>query len=166
MIVTPTTSDAHLLELAIMRNAAHGLQLSREDKQDMARRIYNSTAERERSAKKQDLARILSVSASTVQEWLSRIDKDTRATRDRRIFDKWLACWTQEEIAASEDMSQKAVSDILVEFPILEKLLKTRADARDLCRAGVDTANLQHLEATDQDAGEQALRQFRSQLSG
>jgi hypothetical protein len=125
VIVTPTNSDAQLLELAIIRNAAHGLQLSREDKQDMARRIYNSTPERERSAKKQDLARILSVSASTVQEWLSRIDKDTKSARDRRIFGKWLACWTQEEIAQSEDMSQKAVSDILVEFPELEKLLKS-----------------------------------------
>ena len=124
VIVTPTTSDAHLLELAIMRNAAHGLQLSREDKQDMARRIYNSTPERERSAKKQDLARILSVSPSTVQEWLSRIDKDTKATRDRRIFDRWLACWTQEEISASEDMSREAISNISVEFPILEKLPK------------------------------------------
>ena len=99
VVVTPTTSDAALLELAIERNASHGLQLSQEDKRDMARRIYHATAERERDAKKKHLANILSVSERTVREWLSRIDKDTKEARDKRIFDLWLACWTQEEIA-------------------------------------------------------------------
>ena len=125
VIVTITTSDAHLLELAIERNAAHGLQLSQSDKQSMARRIYHVTPDGERVEKKKQLAKILSVSTSTVQSWLSRIDKDAKAERDRRIYAKWLACWTQDEIADSEGMSQKAVSDILVEFPELEKLLKS-----------------------------------------
>ena len=98
-IVTQTTSDAHLLELAIVRNASHGLQLSQEDKRDMARRIYHATPEREREAKKRALESILSVSDRTVREWLSRIDKDTKEDRNRRIFDMWLACYTQEEIA-------------------------------------------------------------------
>jgi DNA modification methylase len=124
VIITQTTSDAHLLELAIERNAAHGLQLSQEDKQDMARRIYNSTAERARADKKKDLARILSVSLSTVESWLSRIDKDTKDARNKRIFAKWLACWTREEIALSEDLSDGAISEIWSEFPELEKLTK------------------------------------------
>jgi ParB-like chromosome segregation protein Spo0J len=50
--ITPTASDGELLELAIERNAAHGLQLSQDDKRDMARRIYHITAERDRDAKK------------------------------------------------------------------------------------------------------------------
>lgn len=36
-----------------------------------------------------------------------------------------LACWTQDEIAESEGMSQDAVSLILSEFPELEKLIKS-----------------------------------------
>ena len=60
VIVTQTTGDAHLLELAIERNAAHGLQLSREEKQAMARRIYHVTPESERTEKKRQLAKILS----------------------------------------------------------------------------------------------------------
>jgi hypothetical protein len=43
VIVTETASDAELLELAIERNASNGLQLSQEDKRDMARRIYLET---------------------------------------------------------------------------------------------------------------------------
>ena len=43
----------------------------------------------------------------------------------KRIYAKWLACWTQEEIAESEGISQDAVSLILREFPELEKLVKS-----------------------------------------
>lgn len=108
-IVVETESDAHLLELAIERNAKHGLQLSQEDKQDMARSIYNATPERDRDAKKAHLAKLLSVSERTVRGWLSRIDKDTKEKRDKRIFELWMACWTQEQIAAEVGCSQSEV---------------------------------------------------------
>src|SRR5262249_49086324 len=62
VIVTETKSDVEFLELAIERNARHGLQLSQQDKKDMARRIYHATSEKERDAKKNQLAKILSVS--------------------------------------------------------------------------------------------------------
>ncbi len=61
IVVTQTQSGAHLLELAIMRNATHGLQLSNKDKRDMARRIYLITDERQRDKQKTYLAKILSV---------------------------------------------------------------------------------------------------------
>jgi len=92
--VTETKSDTHLLELAIERNAKHGLQLSQQDKKDMARKIYHITPERERDKKKVHLAKILSVSERTIRDWLSRIDKDTKEARNKRIFDLWLACYT------------------------------------------------------------------------
>lgn len=125
VLVTVTQSDAHLLELAIERNNAHGLQLSQDDKQAMARRIYHVTPESERVEKKKHLARILSVSPSTVQNWLSRIDKDAKEERNKRIRAKWLACWTREEIAQSEGTSEATISEIWSEFPDLEKLTKS-----------------------------------------
>lgn len=109
-VVTETRSDEHLLELAIRRNATHGLQLSAEDKRSMGRRIYNATPEREREGKKTELASILSVSERTVRDWLSRIDKDAKEDRDQRIFEAWLACRTQQEIAEFESISQGEVS--------------------------------------------------------
>ena len=111
--VIQTTGDANLLELAIKLNATHGLQLSQEDKRDMARRIYHETPERDRATKKRELAGILSVSERTVQDWLSRIDKDSKGQRDRRIFDLWLACYTQEEIAEAVNCDQDTVSSVL-----------------------------------------------------
>lgn len=111
--VTKTKSDGELLELAIQRNATHGLQLSQSDKRDMARRIYHATPDRERDEKKKQLAAILSVSDRTVRDWLSRIDKDSKEARDRKIFDLWLACWTQEEIANECGCSQPEVANII-----------------------------------------------------
>ena len=109
VVVTETTSDAVLLELAIERNATHGLQLSQEDKRDMARKIYGITPERDRDAAKGRLSRILSVSDRTVRDWLSRIDKDSKEARKRRIVDMWMACHTQEEIASSLGITRDEV---------------------------------------------------------
>jgi hypothetical protein len=113
VIVTETTSDMHLLELAIERNASHGLQLSQVDKRDMARKIYSSTPQGEREAKKQHLARILSVADRTVRDWLSRTDKDAKEARNKRIFDLWMACYTQEEIATAVEAPQQTVADVI-----------------------------------------------------
>jgi hypothetical protein len=120
VVVTETKSDAEVLELAIERNATHGLQLSQEDKRNMARSIYNATPEREREAKKLYLAKILSVSERSVRDWLSRIDKDAKEARDKRIFELWLACWTQEEIAADVGLSGQMINVIVTDkdFPI------------------------------------------------
>lgn len=114
--VTETKSDADLLERAIVTNSTHGLQLSQQDKKDMARRIYHSTPERERDAAKNRLAKILSVSDRTVRDWLSRIDKDAKESRNKRIFDLWLACWTQQEIADELGCPRKTVDDVIATF--------------------------------------------------
>jgi len=74
--IVETSSDAELLELAIEKNAKHGLQLSQNDKRKMARKIYVATAVNEQAAKKKHLAAILSVTPQTVQNWLSRIDSN------------------------------------------------------------------------------------------
>lgn len=108
--VVKTTSDSDLLEKAIETNATHGLQLSQADKRDMARRIYNSTPDKDRNEKKKQLEKILSVSERTIREWLGRIDKDAKDARNKRIFDLWLACSSQDEIANAVNMSQGEVA--------------------------------------------------------
>lgn len=131
--ITETNSDSELLELAIERNAAHGLQLSQEDKRDMARRIYHGTPEKEREGKKAQLGKILSVSERTIREWLSRIDKDSKEARDRRIFDLWLACCTQEEIAEAVGCSVQPVKEVISDFSanLPENLKATASHATD-----------------------------------
>lgn len=125
--ITATGSDAELLELAIERNASHGLQLSQEDKRDMARKIYHATAERDRDTKKQQLAKILSVSDRTIREWLSRIDKDSKESRNKRIFEMWLACHTDAEIASAVDLSEEGVRKLTQQMADLPDVGKSAA---------------------------------------
>ncbi len=113
---TQTQSESHFLQLAIERNAKHGLQLSQEDKRDMARRIYHTTPERDRQKKKKELAIILSVDERSVRGWLARIDKDTKVKRDRQIFDLWMACYTQEEIAQRLECDRNEVKRLITDF--------------------------------------------------
>ncbi|MDP1562065.1 MAG: DNA methyltransferase [Pirellulaceae bacterium] len=122
--IVETTSDADLLEKAIETNATHGLQLSQSDKRDMARRIYNSTAEGDRDEKKKQLSRILSVSERTIRDWLSRIDKDSKEARKQKIFDLWLASEEGKSISESVGLSQPQVTEITSKFGIGE-LAKT-----------------------------------------
>lgn len=129
--ITTTKSDSELLELAIARNASHGLQLSQADKRDMARKIYSGTAEAERDATKKRLETILSVSYSTVQAWLSRMDKDAKEARDRRIFEQWLACWTLNAISEQENIAKTTASDICSDFSKLEKADKPERAAAE-----------------------------------
>ena len=126
--VTKTKSDGEFLELAIQRNASHGLQLSQSDKRDMARKIYHATPDRERDEKKKQLAAILSVSDRTIRDWLSRIDKDSKEARDRKIFDLWLACWGHEEIGSEVGLTSQAVGHVLKEMAELPKVSKPAAE--------------------------------------
>ncbi len=111
--VTKTANDAELLELAIERNATHGLQLSQEDKRTIARNIYNITPEKDRDQKKKRLATILSVSERTVRDWLSRTVKEAKDRRDAKIEELWFACWTFDEIAKECGCSATVVKEVV-----------------------------------------------------
>lgn len=129
--IIQTSSDAHLLELAIEANATHGLQLSQEDKRNMARSIYHVTPEPERDAKKKHLAKILSVSERTVREWTSRIDKDAKEARSKRIFDLWMQCYSTDEIAEKENVAKSEVSTTCSKMADLPNLNKSDQSAAE-----------------------------------
>lgn len=127
VIITETDSEADLFALACDRNSAHGLQMSLKDKKSAAIKMYASGTGRE----KPEIARILSVSERTVNNYLSRTDKELREQRKQQIFDMWLACYSQDEIASAVDVSQKTVDNSLVNFENMPKLLKNLALFQD-----------------------------------
>jgi hypothetical protein len=58
-------------------------------------------------------------------DWLSRVDKDSREARDRKIFEMWMACYTQFEIAEACDCSEGTVSETASETASLPKLTQS-----------------------------------------
>ncbi len=134
--VTETKSDAHLLELAVERNATHGLQLNQADKKNMAIRVYTSAGDRrERMEVKARLARILSVSEDVLKVWLSRCEKDMKDAAKRDAFNLWLACRTHDEIAEAVGWPKQSVNRWLI----------------GMSQNGKDT-EMGHTTSSDQDA--------------
>jgi len=124
--VTTTASEVELYALAIKRNANHGLQLSEADKKSDARRLYNSG----NGLTKEQIADALSVTLRTVNSYLQDVDRQLNEERDARIFDLWLACYSQEEIAESLSLSQDTVKRKIATFNdlgSLSKIVKTLA---------------------------------------
>lgn len=81
------------LKLAISLNSNHGWQLTDSDKEMDAKALhaYGSSYE--------EIAAALSVGKKQVTAWLARIVKDEKDRRNQKIFDMWLACHSQNEIA-------------------------------------------------------------------
>jgi len=92
-----------------------GKSLSNEDRIHSAKRLY---ALGEQSQK--DIAERLGVSQSTVSQWLSRTLKEEKERKKDKAFALWLACHTQEEIAAAVDVPSGTIPGWEKEF--LEKL--------------------------------------------
>lgn len=114
--VTVTASDAELLRLAIQRNAAHGLQLRMDDKKSLALKLYTGD--------KQAIADLLSVTYRTVASWVDSIDRALKEERKKRIFDMWLACYPERDIAESVGLSEEAVRQQLAKSQELESFPK------------------------------------------
>ena len=133
--ITQTASDTETLELAIRRNSAHGYQLTNEDKQRMARRLYQAKSDKERKGYKDDLARILSVSAKSIQRWVSQIDKDAETERRETAHRLWMSCHTQQEIADAVGVEQRTISNWIEDdfrnLGQLSKISKTAAEFGD-----------------------------------
>lgn len=109
VFVTETKSDADLLALACERNAKHGLSFSLQEKKSLALRLYADGTGRN----EEEIARLLSIKSKTVSGYLARRKKDLKAERNRRIFYKWLACKTEDEIADDEGPTQRAIHEIV-----------------------------------------------------
>lgn len=59
-----------------------------------------------------------------VSDWLSRTVKDNKDKRDRKIFDMWLACSTQEEIAEAVECDQATAKRTADDF--MQSVLKNQ----------------------------------------
>lgn len=55
-------------------------------------------------------------------------DKDAKEARNKRIFDLWMSCHTQEEIAEREDCTKETVSQICQKMAELPKSDKPAAE--------------------------------------
>lgn len=128
--ITETTSDAELLALAAQRNAAHGWQLTNEDKRDVAIRLYNGGT----GLSKEQIARVLSVSDRQVRNYLSDIDRQIREREEREVAELWMLGYTENEIAERTGVPRQTLNDWIRTLPKSETFpisAKSRDFAQD-----------------------------------
>lgn len=100
---------ADVLWEATRRNAIHGLQLSMKDKKKLARRFYG-----ENGRKQADIAEVLSVSTGSISAWVRDLKEKQDEERDTKIWQMWLSCHTEQEIADSVgDLTRQRINQIL-----------------------------------------------------
>ncbi len=97
--------------------------------------------------------RMVHLDGDNATDWLARMDKDAKEARDRKIFDLWLACWTQQEIATEVGCSAGEVSAITSETADLPKLTKP------------DRASAEHAVDFDPPIGAMVVSRWRGKLN-
>lgn len=110
VLVYPVTAPHDQLKLAAKLNSEHGWQLSDADKESTAKSLYQYGVSYD------EIAASLSVGKAKVSGWLARVVKDNKEKRDRKIFDMWMACHTQEEIAEACGAERSTVTKISDDF--------------------------------------------------
>jgi DNA-binding XRE family transcriptional regulator len=106
----PVTSDLATMNLACSLQDK-GKSLSNQDRIHSAKRLY-AMGEQSQAA----IAEALSVSQSTISNWLSRTRKEEKQKKKAKAFDMWMACKTQEEIAEAVQVPQQTLADWMKGF--------------------------------------------------
>jgi len=100
-------TDDEIFREAVVRNAAHGRQLSLTDKRKIAERSYEKMAPATAVA---ELAEWLAVDERTVQRWTKDARAAQKEARQAQAWDLWLDCLTQEQIAERLGEKQPTIS--------------------------------------------------------
>lgn len=93
-------SDAEIFRESIQRNAAHGQQLSRKDKETLAGKLWQTFAHLSNSERTAEIAGILAVSERSVRDWTNDARRFEKEQQQAAAWDLWLDCKSYREIAA------------------------------------------------------------------
>lgn len=91
-------TDAEIVRESIRRNATHGQQLTRSDKQRMAGHLWVALADLPPAERVKDIAELLAVSERSVQSWTKDVRKAEKQAQQHKAWDLWLDCATEHQI--------------------------------------------------------------------
>lgn len=109
-------TDAEIFDESITRNATHGLSLSRDDKRNLAPKLWTARHHLPVPERVRSIAELLAVADYTVREWTQDIRAQEKADQKARAWDAWLNCETQTIIASDLGVDQKTISNWLGEM--------------------------------------------------
>lgn len=105
-------SDAEIFNESIRRNATHGQQLSRKEKESLAGKLWQTLSHLDKMEREAEIADILAASASKVREWTKDARKAEQAALEARVVDAWLNIeGSDRSIAERFGVSHPTVAD-------------------------------------------------------
>ena len=107
--MTEVKSEAELERISVQRNSTHGQQLSQDEKKVFAVKWWDNLPMVE-------ILEALSISEKTYKRWTSAKQEQKEEQTKQRIYDLWMNCHTQQEIADAVGISQFTVNGQIAKF--------------------------------------------------
>ena len=110
--ITQVEDDDELFRLAVEANADHGLQLSKQEKKQIAREWKRSNG----GITNKQISDVLSVSDSTMSNWVRDVAEEKREERrdtSLKLYLDYLAYPTEEDVAEELDVARKTINNDL-----------------------------------------------------
>lgn len=141
-------TDAEIIRESITRNASHGQQLSRQDKQRMAGHLWTAFSDMPNGERVADIASLLAVSERAVQAWTKDARKAEKDTLQAKAWDLWLDCHEQQDIGDALGLPRQTITEWL-------------AEKRKSAEFGAAPASRQHFDvwqfqSADRESGQQS----------
>jgi len=111
--VYPVTTAADKFRLAVKLNSDHGKQLTQEEKKHCVLDMYTKYG-----LSVEEIAREVSVRKQTALDWTASIRQAEEERENETIFDLWMACYTQEQIAEATGVTHQAIA---LKLPVLQE---------------------------------------------
>jgi hypothetical protein len=92
-------TDAEIIRESIKRNATHGQQLTRSDKQRMAGYMWTVLADFSAADRVKEISQLFAVTERAVQSWTKDVRKEERRQQQSKAFDLWLDTRSLRDIA-------------------------------------------------------------------
>jgi len=92
VVITEVANQAELEQLTVKRNSTYGMQLTRDEKIKCAQKWWGNLSD-------DIIIATLSISERTLSRWTTDKREDSERRQNQEIFDLWLSCLTEQEIA-------------------------------------------------------------------
>jgi 16S rRNA G966 N2-methylase RsmD len=109
VVVTEVKSEAELERLSVERNSTHGQQLTQDEKKSYAVKWWDVLSVEE-------ICSSLSISEKSYKRWTSVKQDQKEEQTKQRIYDMWMSCHTQQEIADVVCVDPGTVSRKIADF--------------------------------------------------
>lgn len=109
-------SDAEIIRESIKRNATHGQQLTRQDKQRMAGQLWSTFGHMPTSERVDEIVQLLAVSRDAVERWTKDERQAEKRSLRERAWDLHLNCLPDKEIGDTIGVTDKTAKQYYSEF--------------------------------------------------